>query len=185
LKTEEQYFQEGQSIDVYMDNMSKLKDESFLVYEQFQLPSDDFIDQLKQASVHFLIITEDWCGDAMMNNAIIRKVAEAAHKDVRVVLRDSNLDLMDRHLTNGSRSIPIVLMLNEDGELIGKWGPRAPKCQQLIDDSRAQLPEKDDPSFEEKQRDMYKGITKQFSSNEELWNNVYASFKEAVLEAVK
>lgn len=65
MKTEQEYFEEGQTIQEYMDNMSKLKEESFQVYENFKLPDDGFAEQLKDFPVHFLIITEDWCGDAM------------------------------------------------------------------------------------------------------------------------
>ena len=55
------------------------------IYEQFECPKDDeFIELLKTEKPEILVITEDWCGDAMMNNAILRKIAEAADLDVRV-----------------------------------------------------------------------------------------------------
>lgn len=38
MKTEQQYFEEGKSIQTYMNDMSTLKEESLAVYEQFQLP---------------------------------------------------------------------------------------------------------------------------------------------------
>ena len=40
MKTEQQYFEEGKSIQTYMNDMSTLKEESLAVYEQFQLPKD-------------------------------------------------------------------------------------------------------------------------------------------------
>ncbi len=52
-----------------------------------------------------------------MNNPIFRKIAEAAELDVRAVYRDEDTDLIDRHLTNGGRSIPVYLLLDEDGEV--------------------------------------------------------------------
>ena len=39
---------------------------------------DEFIELLKEKKPNILVITEDWCGDAMMNNPILRKIAEAA-----------------------------------------------------------------------------------------------------------
>ncbi|WP_188206985.1 thioredoxin family protein [Alkalibacillus aidingensis] len=181
MKTEEQYFTEGITIQDYMDEMSKLKEESFNVYENFQLPNDGFPEELRQQSLHFLVITEDWCGDAMMINPVIRRLAEPANIDMRVVLRDEDTDLIDRHLTNGGRAIPIILVLNESGELVGKWGPRAPEVQQIVDEMRAQLPSKDDPAFEEKQKDMIKTLTKKYSEESTLWSYVYESFKESLL----
>ncbi|GAA3325280.1 hypothetical protein GCM10020331_056510 [Ectobacillus funiculus] len=95
-----------------MNEMSSLKEESLAVYEQFQLPTDEFVEKkLKQHRLHFLTITEDWCGDAMMINPIIRKLAEAANIEMRVALRDADTDLIDRHLTNGGRAIPIIFVI--------------------------------------------------------------------------
>ena len=59
MKTEQQYFEEGSTIQVYMENMSTLKEESYEVYENFTLPQDGFAEELKQQKLHFLTITED------------------------------------------------------------------------------------------------------------------------------
>ncbi|TCN12007.1 thiol-disulfide isomerase/thioredoxin [Bacillus sp. BK006] len=185
MKTEQQYFEEGKSIQTYMNDMSTLKEESLAVYEQFQLPEDGLADTLKAHQLHFLTITEDWCGDAMMINPIIRKVAEAAGIDVRVALRDADTELIDRHLTNGGRAIPIILIFNNEGNLLGKWGPRAPEVQQIVDELRATLPSKEDPSFEEKQKEVFSSLRTRYKEEPALWSYVYNSFKETVLAAVK
>lgn len=120
MKTEQQYFEEGKPLALYMEEMSTLKDNSYRVYNGFTLPEDEaFIEALKAKKPNILVITEDWCGDAMINNAILRKIAEAADLDVRAVLRDENLDLIDRYLTNGGRAIPIYIFLSEEGEVLG------------------------------------------------------------------
>ncbi|NER44086.1 thioredoxin family protein [Bacillus megaterium NBRC 15308 = ATCC 14581] len=185
MKTEQQYFEEGKSIQTYMNDMSTLKEESLAVYEQFQLPKDELADKLKAHKLHFLAITEDWCGDAMMINPIIRKVAEAAGIDVRVALRDADTELIDRHLTNGGRAIPIILIFNNEGTLLGKWGPRAPEVQQIVDELRATLPSKEDPSFEEKQKEAFSSLQTRYKEEPALWSHVYNSFKETVLAVVK
>ena len=185
MKTEQQYFEEGKSIQTYMNDMSTLKEESLAVYEQFQLPQDGLGDKLKAHNLHFLTITEDWCGDAMMINPIIRKVAEAAGIDVRVALRDADTELIDRHLTNGGRAIPIILIFNNEGNLLGKWGPRAPEVQQIVDELRATLPSKEDPTFEEKQKEVFSALRTRYKEEPALWSYVYNSFKETVLAVVK
>lgn len=185
MKTEQQYFEEGKSIQMYMNDMSMLKEESYAVYEQFQLPADGFAEELKQHQLHFLTITEDWCGDAMMINPVIRKLAEAANIEVRVALRDADTDLIDRHLTNGGRAIPMILIFNDQGEFIGKWGPRAPKAQQIVDEVRASLPPKEDPSFAEKQKEAFGSLRKRYSEETDLWSDVYDSFKETILAVLK
>ena len=89
-------------------------------------------DSLKQ-KVHsvgrkmiWLIVTEGWCGDAAQNIPIIEKIAaENPNIETRYLLRDENLELMDKYLTFNARSIPKLIALDaETLEEIGAWGPR-------------------------------------------------------------
>ncbi|MBT2641891.1 thioredoxin family protein [Bacillus sp. ISL-41] len=185
MKTEQQFFEEGKSIQTYMNEMGLLKEESFAVYEQFHLPADGFAEKLKQSQLHFLTITEDWCGDAMMINPVIRKLAEAADIEMRVALRDADTDLIDRHLTNGGRAIPMILIFNNQGHLLGKWGPRAPKAQQIVDEVRAALPPKEDLSFAEKQKEAFGSLRNRYTEDPVLWSDVYDSFKDSILAILK
>ena len=54
--------------------------------------------------------------------------------DGRVVWssRDEHPDLMNRYLTDGSRSIPIVIALDPEFQEIGHWGPRPRELQQWV-----------------------------------------------------
>jgi hypothetical protein len=74
----------------------------------------------------WLIITEGWCGDAAQNIPTIEKIAaESENIETRYVLRDENLELMDRYLTHNARSIPKLVALDaETLEELGTWGPR-------------------------------------------------------------
>ncbi|HEX9963340.1 MAG TPA: thioredoxin family protein [Pyrinomonadaceae bacterium] len=74
----------------------------------------------------WLIITEGWCGDAAQNIPTIEKIAaESPNIETRYVLRDENLELMDKYLTFNARSIPKLVALDaETLEELGTWGPR-------------------------------------------------------------
>jgi len=74
----------------------------------------------------WLILTEGWCGDAAQNIPIIEKIAhENSNIETRYVLRDENLELIDKYLTNNARSIPKLIALDaETLAEIGTWGPR-------------------------------------------------------------
>lgn len=88
-----------------------------------------------------LVIAEDWCGDASNTVPIIAKLAEMAPGlELRVIPRDENPELMDQYLTNGSRSIPIVIALGEDFEEIGHWGPRPTPLQTWVMANRGTTP---------------------------------------------
>lgn len=80
-----------------------------------------------------LVISEDWCGDASNTVPVIARLAEAAPSlEMRVVKRDENLALMDRYLTNGSRSIPLAVVLDADFRPAGRWGPRPAELQEFV-----------------------------------------------------
>ena len=53
----------------------------------------------------WMVITEPWCGDSAFNLPVVVQAAEL-HDDVevRILLRDDHLDVMDQYLTGGSRS---------------------------------------------------------------------------------
>ncbi|SOC40498.1 thioredoxin family protein [Ureibacillus acetophenoni] len=186
MKTEQQYFEESISMQEYMEKMTtNLKEPGFEVYKNFNVnPEDEVFQLLKEKKPHILAITEDWCGDAMLNNAVIRKIAEEANLDIRCALRDADTDLIDRYLTNGGRAIPIYLFLSQEGEVIGKWGPRAPELQQMVTDMRAQLPDKEDPQFDEKQKEMYTFIQKRFVDDPQCAKWVYEDMKSVITKVL-
>lgn len=88
-----------------------------------------------------LVIAEDWCGDASNTVPIIAKLGDLAPGlELRVILRDENPDLMDQYLTNGARSIPIVIALDDSFRELGHWGPRPVQLQAWVMANRATTP---------------------------------------------
>jgi hypothetical protein len=82
---------------------------------------------------HLLVLSEDWCGDAVNTVPVVAKLAELSpNVDLRVLARDHNLDLMDAHLTGTSRSIPAVIVLDEEFVERGWWGPRPAELQAWV-----------------------------------------------------
>jgi hypothetical protein len=51
---------------------------------------------------------------------------------MRLLKRDEHLELMDRFLTAGSRSIPLAIVLDADFTPIGRWGPRPRELQEFV-----------------------------------------------------
>jgi len=88
----------------------------------------------------WLVISEAWCGDAAQNLPYLQHMAATSDKiELRIVLRDENLELMDRFLTNGGRSIPKLLLLDtSNGEVLADWGPRPAAAQRLYLDLKSQ-----------------------------------------------
>jgi len=81
----------------------------------------------------WMVLTEGWCGDSAQNLPYIVKMAEAnSNIELKILLRDSNPDIMDQYLTNGTKSIPRLVAFDEEGNELFTWGPRPKKAQELI-----------------------------------------------------
>ncbi len=93
----------------------------------------------------WLVITEDWCGDSAQNLPAIAKISSLNENiNLKIVLRDQNLDLMDLYLTDGKRSIPKLIALDEELNEIFIWGPRPKAAQEYFDNLKNKGLEKED-----------------------------------------
>jgi hypothetical protein len=82
---------------------------------------------------HLLVLVEDWCGDAVNTLPVLGRLVEQVPTiDLRTLGRDANLDLMDAHLTHGSRSIPVVMILDATYRERAWWGPRPSALQAWV-----------------------------------------------------
>jgi hypothetical protein len=89
----------------------------------------------------WLVISEGWCGDAAQLLPIVEKMAiESGKIELRIVLRDENEDFMKLFLTNKSKSIPIVVIIDKvTGSVLGKWGPRPKGATELIENYKKEF----------------------------------------------
>ena len=72
-----------------------------------------------------LILVESWCGDAAQSIPVFEKMASYnSNITLRFLLRDENLEVMDQYLTNGGRSIPKLIALDDEFNELGTWGPQ-------------------------------------------------------------
>ncbi len=86
----------------------------------------------------WLLITEGWCGDAAQILPIIKLMSESSENiDLKLVFRDENEELINLFLTNGAKSIPKLLLLDEAFNLINHWGPRPEGAKNLIIEYKA------------------------------------------------
>lgn len=89
---------------------------------------------LLSSPIIWLVITEAWCGDSAQLLPVLNQLQKAvSNMEVRVVWRDENIQLMDRFLTNQSRSIPKLLLVEESSRaIIFDWGPRPHHAQKMV-----------------------------------------------------
>jgi hypothetical protein len=79
------------------------------------------------------VITEAWCGDSAQTLPVIYKMSEInpGFIELEIVLRDDNPTVMAQYQTDGSNSIPILIVRNEHGDDLFVWGPRPKPAQDL------------------------------------------------------
>lgn len=95
--------------------------------------------QKENRKITWLVITEAWCGDAAQIIPVLNKLAiENDNIDLKMILRDENLAIMDQFLTNGTRSIPIVIVLDSETlEVLNSWGPRPVEVQNMVMEAKS------------------------------------------------
>jgi hypothetical protein len=71
-----------------------------------------------------LALAEDWCADTASTLPVLAKWADAVPGlSLRLLRRDEHPDFMDQYLTGTSRSIPVVVVLDNDFREVHHWGP--------------------------------------------------------------
>ena len=110
-----------------LDKTTKLTEEAVAEIESYN------------GDVTWLVLTESWCGDAAQTMPVINKVAGLNDNiTLKVVLRDENEALMNAFLTNGGKSIPKLIAIdNTSGNVLGDWGPRPTEATKLVSDYKA------------------------------------------------
>jgi hypothetical protein len=113
--------------------------------ERTWLPSPELAAQMNRLyrPQTWLVISEPWCGDSAQ---CVPCLGVAARLNplvrLRMLPRDAHPEVMDRFLTNGTRSIPLLVALDDDGGELFRWGPRPAAAQRVVDAARSEGVEK-------------------------------------------
>lgn len=121
----------------YLLNYSMLNDRRMKRLDKTIRLSEETIASVKETKepVTWLVLTEGWCGDAAQTLPVINKMAnESEQIDLKIVLRDENEELMNEFLTNGGKSIPKLIALDKNNNVIDSWGPRPSVPTKMVED---------------------------------------------------
>lgn len=126
----------GISPQQFIDGMTKNK-EKFLDWSEKFVWSDEsdreFFESLNNRDdLRCFILMADWCGDAVRNMPVVFKAMEYGGIPTEVLIMEDHLDTMDQFLTMGGRSIPIVIIADTGGVVLGQWGPRPKHVQEAM-----------------------------------------------------
>jgi len=132
----------GDTQNESLTNYSMLNDRRMNRLDKTIKLSEEIIEKATRfdGDVTWLVLTESWCGDAAQTMPVMQKIADLNDGiDFKVILRDENETLMDQFLTNGGRSIPKLIMIdNTSNEVINSWGPRPSFATKMVEDYKAE-----------------------------------------------
>jgi Thioredoxin len=120
-------FSKGMTWKDYMAQMGDTQKRTEENYNRATLTDDEkkFFGGVKGVK-YVLMLAENWCGDVHRNSPLIARIVESIPgAELRVFLRDQNLDITDCYLNNGYRSIPVVVFFDSNWNEIGRWIERA------------------------------------------------------------
>ena len=89
---------------------------------------------------HWVLITEPWCGDAANSHAIISKIVDL-NPNIKITIqnRDAKNSEIDHYLTNGGKSIPKLIIRNNNNEDLFTWGPRPKEAQKIANKQKENI----------------------------------------------
>jgi hypothetical protein len=124
------------TVQQYLDQMGTNKDTFLKFLGEIKVkPEDKKALESMGKKLKCMVITEDWCGDALYNVPVLLKLIEGnPNIETRVFLRDKNPDLMDQYLNKGMfRSIPVFAFFDEHMNEVARLLERPPKVTEELE----------------------------------------------------
>lgn len=84
------------------------------------------------AAQTWYVITEPWCGDAAHIIPFLYLLTQENELiNFKIVWRDTAPYMIDHYLTNGGKSVPKLVVRDENDQDLFSWGPRPVPCQKI------------------------------------------------------
>lgn len=135
-------FEKGMTYEQYKSQMTRNRERLEANERGVSLSPEELAQfQRLQRPLRVVAIAEDWCGDVVANLPVLGRLAERTGKlDVRVFLRDQNLDIIDEYLKEGKyRSIPVFVFFDEGFREIGRFTERPVSVTAELDRRRREI----------------------------------------------
>ena len=157
---------------------------------EVKLAPDDrhYFNQISQ-TIHVSVVTEDWCGDSLMNLPILARIVEAAPQmDLRIFVRSETAELTDHFAELGITQIPIVTFLDLNFKEIGTWVERSQAAHGRLEEWIAGHPDVmealSDPGLSmEEQHRLFEEQFSDFMVDMEVWYT--EELQQATVDEIK
>lgn len=147
-------FGQGISPLQFMEGMQRNREAFLQGYHDFAWVKEEdreFFASLKfRDDLRVLILAAEWCGDVVRSVPVIFRALEVAGLKTEVLILEDHQDLMDHFTTMGGRSVPIVIIADPGGHVLGHWGPRPAHVQELMAAFKRENPDREAADYEDK-----------------------------------
>ncbi|MCM3731213.1 thioredoxin family protein [Fictibacillus nanhaiensis] len=165
------------SMEIRVMKQSKIlntKDQFLYNYENFSWENKTdnlFFNSVRNPQdLYCLILCTDWCPDVIWNVPVLFRVMEKCNIPTEVLLMEEHLETMDHFLTDGVRNQPIAVILDKNGNVLGRWGARPAYIQAVMDRFKSSNPDKEAPDYREKIGKVYGEIGELYHSGTHYQN---------------
>ncbi|MGD8189718.1 thioredoxin family protein [Brevibacillus ginsengisoli] len=166
----------------FMDGMSKNQESFVNWYQQFQFEQADdrqFFQSIgEETNWRCLILAAEWCGDVVRNVPVLLGVTEAMNLPTEIMVMEEHLDLMEQFLTMGGRAIPIMIITDQEGNFLGKWGPRPAHVQQVMIRFKQNNPDRDAADYQDNLKVAYQEMINQYGEGTQYQQVIVQELKE-------
>jgi hypothetical protein len=89
-----------------------------------------------------LVMTEDWCGDGVLNLPIISKIVQAMPRaELKIIYRAGNDDLNAQYVSRGITHLPVLTFFDNDFKELASWEEHPAMGTTLFEEWKAAQPE--------------------------------------------
>ncbi|RBP85396.1 thioredoxin-like protein [Cytobacillus firmus] len=157
--TPQQFMETMETRVMEQSKILNTKDQFLYIYENFSLEKNtdnSFFNSFRNnQDLYCLILCTDWCPDVIWNVPVLFRVMEKCNIPTEVLLMEEHLETMDHFLTDGVRNQPIAVILDKNGNVLGRWGARPAYIQAVMDKFKSSNPDKGAPDYKEKIGKVY------------------------------
>jgi hypothetical protein len=177
-----QWLGKGISPDKFINWMSKNQDQFKNYYNGFTWKEDDqaFFEGFQNKEVRCAIIASDWCGDVVHNMPVVLRLMETANIPTEVFILEENEELINKFLLYGGKSIPVVLLINQAGDVIHRWGPRPDYIQEPMASFKALDIPRETEAYKNKVKEVYAEIHKRYGQDLEYQQLIVDEFRKTL-----
>jgi hypothetical protein len=180
-------FGTGLAPQQFVDGMTKNQDKFEDWYRRFEWVPEDkaFFQSLQGKGPRCLILAADWCGDVVRNVPVIFHAMHTAGIHTEVLVMEDNLDVMDQFLTMGGRSIPVVLFVNDSGDVLGQWGPRPHYVQEPMVNFKRENPDSKAPDYDVNLKAAREEIMKRYGEDTAYQTLIVKELRQVLASVVR